>query len=501
MLEEQLDRLGSSHPPGLKVTFADTGGDTSADSLGDGGAEEPPKELTKAERKALFEAQRAGQGGASGEKKALTKAERREQQGEQRKAKGLEPEAVEEPEKVAPIVARAPSLTNVLEGASGKGGSGLRLQHDDPKSMAKAKRNQALLRTEVQKKVPWFQHLPQYEREASLSARLTQRNDGDIHPEVLKLGLKFAEWMIVGGNARTRAMLLAFSRVVADYSPPKDHETGADVSRHLDGRLKPMISYLVACRPLSIGMGNAIRWLKGRIAHLPPKLSISEAKEHITDQIETYVQEKIVVADWIISRHGAAKIKNTDVVLVYAASSAAEASIMRAHREGTAFRVICVDSRPKLEGRGLVERLAAAGVSCTYIMLNALSYVLKDVSIVLLGASAILANGSVISRVGTATVALMAKQFNVPVLVCCETYKFSEKVMLDSICTNELGDPDELLTPALSDWRDVKDMKLLNLVYDLTPADLITLVITELGHLPPTSVPVVIREYRKEVTL
>lgn len=259
MLEEQLDRLGSSHPPGLKVTFADTGGDTSADSLGDGGAEEPPKELTKAERKALFEAQRAGQGGASGEKKALTKAERREQQGEQRKAKGLEPEAVEEPEKVAPIVARAPSLTNVLEGASGKGGSGLRLQHDDPKSMAKAKRNQALLRTEVQKKVPWFQHLPQYEREASLSARLTQRNDGDIHPEVLKLGLKFAEWMIVGGNARTRAMLLAFSRVVADYSPPKDHETGADVSRHLDGRLKPMISYLVACRPLSIGMGNAIR--------------------------------------------------------------------------------------------------------------------------------------------------------------------------------------------------------------------------------------------------
>jgi len=52
-----------------------------------------------------------------------------------------------------------------------------------------------------------------------------------------------------------------------------------------------------------------------------------------------------------------------------------------------------------------------------------------------------------------------------------------------------------------SEWRDVKDMKLLNLVYDLTPIDLITLVVTELGHLPPTSVPVVIREYRKEVTL
>lgn len=54
---------------------------------------------------------------------------------------------------------------------------------------------------------------------------------------------------------------------------------------------------------------------------------------------------------------------------------------------------------------------------------------------------------------------------------------------------------------SLADWRDVKDMKLLNLVYDLTPSDLIVLVITELGYLPPSSVPVVIREYRKEVTL
>ena len=47
---------------------------------------------------------------------------------------------------------------------------------------------------------------------------------------------------------------------------------------------------------------------------------------------------------------------------------------------------------------------------------------------VLLGASAMLANGNVISRVGTSMVAMMARQYNVPVLVCCETYKFSEKV-------------------------------------------------------------------------
>eukprot|EP00960_Hanusia_phi_P026293 746178-Hanusia_phi.AAC.5 len=214
--------------------------------------------------------------------------------------------------------------------------------------MAKAKRNQALHRTEMQKKVPWFSHLPQYEREASLSAQLAERTDNDIHPEVLKLGLKLADWMIVGGNARTEAMLRAFSKVIMDYNPPKDHETGADMSRHLDTRLKPMISYLVACRPLCIGMGNAIRWLKGKIAHLPPTLSLEDAKQHLQEQMEGYVTEKIVFADRIISKHAAAKINNNDVILVYARSMAVEAAILRARKEGTSFRVIVVDSRPKV---------------------------------------------------------------------------------------------------------------------------------------------------------
>ena len=56
-----------------------------------------------------------------------------------------------------------------------------------------------------------------------------------------------------------------------------------------------------------------------------------------------------------------------------------------------------------------------------------------------------MSNGSVVSRVGTACVASMAKWYNKPVLCCCETYKFSERVSLDSICNNELGDPDSLV--------------------------------------------------------
>ena len=56
-----------------------------------------------------------------------------------------------------------------------------------------------------------------------------------------------------------------------------------------------------------------------------------------------------------------------------------------------------------------------------------------------------LVNGILIARAGTALVAMAAHEHGVPVLVCCETYKFTERVLLDSICYNELGNPDQLL--------------------------------------------------------
>ena len=91
-------------------------------------------------------------------------------------------------------------------------------------------------------------------------------------------------------------------------------------------------------------------------------------------------------------------------------------------------------------GKRLLFVLAAASIPCTYLFLPALSAVISEVSIVLVGAHSIHSNGAVFSRAGTALVAMMAKQHSVPVVVCCETYKFSEGVPLDSFTKNELGD-------------------------------------------------------------
>lgn len=79
-------------------------------------------------------------------------------------------------------------------------------------------------------------------------------------------------------------------------------------------------------------------------------------------------------------------------------------------------------------------------IHCTYALLPALPSLLTEVTMVLVGAHALYSNGAVYSRAGTAMVAMMAKANSVPVVVCCETHKFSEGVMVDGFSKNELGE-------------------------------------------------------------
>jgi translation initiation factor eIF-2B subunit delta len=81
----------------------------------------------------------------------------------------------------------------------------------------------------------------------------------DVHPAVLALGLQYSSYVICGSTARMVAMLLAFKAVIESYQTP----VGTSLARHLTNHhLSPQIDYLRGCRPLSISMGNAIRWLK-----------------------------------------------------------------------------------------------------------------------------------------------------------------------------------------------------------------------------------------------
>ncbi|XP_059088141.1 translation initiation factor eIF-2B subunit delta-like isoform X2 [Tigriopus californicus] len=437
-----------------------------------------------------------------GKTKAELKAERRAKQEAQRAAKlaGAKPEGADSSKKgVAsrgnkPQIQSQPSITKSKVQRVPDDMQADR-QSVEKKVQKKLQSAQIPARVKAQRKVVLFSHLHQYERELSMTREIPVVG-GVIHSAILELGLRYSEGIITGSNARCVALMNAMSKVIRDYSTPP-HK---DLPRDLDSRIKPYITFLRQCRPLSLSMGNAIRFLKTKINALDPSLPEDEAKEQLLDSIDNYVHENIVLAAKQISITAREKIRNGDVIMIYGCSSLLRTVLIDAVQESKLkIRVIVVDGRPKYEGREMVRHLVNAGINCTYVQITSVPYMMPEVTKVLLGAYAVLANGSVMSRVGTSQVALVAKGFNVPVLVCCETYKFSERVQTDSFVFNELGDPDDLVdtgrpsfTP-LEDWRDLNSLTLLNLTYDVTPPTLVDAIISEVSVIPTTSVPVILR--------
>ncbi|KAK8954068.1 hypothetical protein KSP39_PZI002904 [Platanthera zijinensis] len=375
------------------------------------------------------------------------------------------------------------------------------MQFDDKNRVEKAKKRAVVNKLEAKNRVELFRHLPQYEHGSQLPYLQEIFFHLDhIHPSVYKVGLQSLSWTISGGNARCKEMLLAFREAIVDYSTPPEKA----FARDLTSKIGSYVSFLIECRPLSVSMGNAIRFLKNRIAKLQHDMPESEAKAQLISDIDHFIDEKIVIAGKVIVQHAVTKIKDGDVLLIYGYSSVVEMILLHAYEQGKQFRVVVVDSRPMLEGKILLRTLVTKGIRCTYTHINAISYIMHEVRCVFLGASSVLSNGTVYSRIGTASIAMVAHAFRVPVLICCETYKFHERVQLDSICSNELGDPDVIAKVSgkedfnhLADWADHKNLQLLNLLYDATPSDYVSMIVTEHGMVPPTSVPVIVREYGK----
>lgn len=324
----------------------------------------------------------------------------------------------------------------------------------------------------------------------------------DLHPSFAKLGIQFMHKTILGSNARCLALLAALKILVKDLETPPKQE----FCRYMEVVLQLCSNYLQKCRPFAVSMTNALRYFKLQLTQIDTNQKDNEKKGKLIDIIDTYISNDIKKAGDAISIKVNEKITDGDVILTYGHSSLIRKILEEAHKDGKKFEVIIVDGKPLLEGKEMLRKLVVAGITCSYTLINAISYVMGRVTKVVLGAHALLTNGYVVSRIGTAQISLVAQAYNKPVLVCCETYKFSERVQTDSFVYNEIDDPNVLSTShilneptSLSKWENVKMLTPLNLLYDVTPPDLVSAVVTEIAILPCTSVPVVLRINANEI--
>lgn len=129
-------------------------------------------------------------------------------------------------------------------------------------------------------------------------------------------------------------------------------------------------------------------------------------------------------------------------------------------------------------GRATALSLSAAGINTILIPDSNIFALLPRCSKVLLGPHLVLADGALLSIAGSLPLCLAANRMRVPVVICGGMFKFSPLYLGDADWgMRDLGSPGEVLE---EEQAEEGDTEVLNPYYDIVPAELVSLYITNL---------------------
>jgi translation initiation factor eIF-2B subunit delta len=183
---------------------------------------------------------------------------------------------------------------------------------------------EVFLRQEVaaQQRSNMFAHLPSFRRVNIEDAQLGYTVD-DVHPAMIRLGLKFASGAIAGSIARCVAFVEAVQLVLEDFECDSEKPFGAEWNAHL-GRVG--IRFLINCRPMSVSMGSALKHFKSVAKSLDANgiTSKPQCKEIMRQVLVDFLEARVVAAHSVIVGHVYNTLVDGDVILTYAHSNIVE---------------------------------------------------------------------------------------------------------------------------------------------------------------------------------
>lgn len=183
-----------------------------------------------------------------------------------------------------------------------------------------------------------------------------------------------------------------------------------------------------------------------------------------------------------IAEIGAKLIKDGMTVFTHCHASTVTAILIRAWQEGRRFTVRNTETRPRYQGRRTAEELAAAGIPVIISVDSAGRFALKKSDLFLFGADAITAEGNIVNKIGTTMFAETANMYHIPVYSCTNSWKFDPATIGGADVSIEERAASEV-------WDSAPGgVQIINPAFELTPADRITGVITELGVFKPEKV-------------
>jgi methylthioribose-1-phosphate isomerase len=252
----------------------------------------------------------------------------------------------------------------------------------------------------------------------------------------------------------------------------------------------PVICESIArTRPTAVDLFWAVGRMKRRFDQLAASEDVDRIRSGMVDEALLVHREK-QATDEAIGSFGAEFMPQSGSVMTQCNAGALATAgigtalgvIRVAVEQGHKLHVFVPETRPYLQGARLTAwELAEGGIPLTLITDNMVGHFLKTgaVGAIVVGADRIAANGDTANKIGTYQIAVLARENQVPFYVAAPISTFDL-----SIASGEQIPIEERGAEEVTHFRGVRiapDVHVANPAFDVTPARLITAIITERG--------------------
>jgi len=244
---------------------------------------------------------------------------------------------------------------------------------------------------------------------------------------------------------------------------------------------------LIDTRPTEPAMKNGLKFIMNKLEQ--EKESI--ITEYISDIIEKY---KNLYYDMLqnskkrIAEIGSRRIPSSSQkfnVMTHCHSSLVTGILLEAKKQGKDFKVINTETQPRLQGRKTAIKLLNAGIEVIHVVDSAMRWAVRhyQVDLILIGADSITSEGTIINKIGSRLLALVAHEEHVPFYVASPLLKYNPETNLGLLETIEMRDPQEI-------WENPpKGIEILNPAFETVSRRYIDGLITEAGIFASSHVP------------
>lgn len=271
-------------------------------------------------------------------------------------------------------------------------------------------------------------------------------------------------------------------------------EAGAD-RRRFDDRLKQVTDYLATSRPTAVNLFWALDRMKQVAGSMPDAKPADVVSRLLQEARAIEAEDREMCA--AIGRHGAPLMPEGGGVLTHcnagglatAGDGTALSVLFAAAAAGKRIHVYADETRPLLQGARLTSwECQQRDVPVTVICDSMAALVMREkkVQAVVTGADRIAANGDAANKIGTYSVAVLARAHDIPFYVAAPSSTFDLSLPSGNQIPIEERERSEIShgfgRQTVPDGVDVW-----NPAFDVTPADLIAGIITEHGVIAPVS--------------